>query len=141
VIADTNVLLRALDGDPGDQGSAARERISQARDTGQRLTVLSATLLEIVYVLQSAKAGYGWDRNAVADAVEAILDDPGLDVEHAGAVQVAAARYRAQSVDLHDCLLSALANERGTKVLSFDDDLRTSGAAGQQAAAQDVIFA
>jgi predicted nucleic-acid-binding protein len=127
VIADTNLLLRALDGDPGAQGSTARKRISQARDTGRRLTVLSATLLEVAYVLQSAKAGYGWDRDAVADAVEAVLDDPGLAVEHADAVRTAAAIYRARSVDLHDCLLSALANERGTKVLSFDDDLRRLG--------------
>lgn len=127
MIADTNVLLRALDGDPGDQGSAARRRVSQARDTGQRLTVLSATMLEVAYVLESVKAGYGWERDAVADAVAAILDDPGLDVEHAGALRVAGVSYRARSIDLHDCLLDALAQERGTKVLSFDDDLRRLG--------------
>ncbi|MGH2910052.1 MAG: PIN domain-containing protein [Solirubrobacteraceae bacterium] len=127
MIADTNVLLRALDGDPGVQGRAARERVTRARDTGERLTVLSATVLEVAYVLESARAGYGWDRGAVADSVEAIVDDPGLDVEHAGALRAAAASYRARSVDLHDCLLRALAKERGTKVLSFDDDLRRLG--------------
>jgi predicted nucleic-acid-binding protein len=127
VIADTNVLLRALDSSPGDQGSAARERISQARDTGQRLTVLSATLIEVAYVLESTQAGYDWERNAVSDAVEAILDDPGLNVEHAAALRVAAVSYRTRSIDLHDCLLSALAQERHTKVLSFDNDLRRLG--------------
>jgi predicted nucleic-acid-binding protein len=127
VIADTNLLLRALDGDQGAQGHVARQRLRQARDTGQPLTVLSATVLEVAYVLESARAGYGWDRAAVADAVEAILDDPGLDVEHANALRTAASSYQARSVDLHDCLLSALAGERSTQVLSFDDDLRRLG--------------
>jgi predicted nucleic-acid-binding protein len=127
VIADTNLLLRALDGDQGAQGHAARQRLRQARDTEQPLTVLSATVLEVVYVLESARAGYGWDRAAVADAVEAILDDLGLDVEHTNALRTAASSYRARSVDLHDCLLSALAGDRATQVLSFDDDLRRLG--------------
>jgi predicted nucleic-acid-binding protein len=127
VIADTNLLLRALDGDPGTQGHAARQRISQARDTDQPLTVLSATLLEVAYVLESARAGYGWNRDAVAAAIEATLDDPGLNIEHATALRTAAASYRTRSIDLHDCLLSAFAGEHATKVLSFDDDLRRLG--------------
>jgi predicted nucleic acid-binding protein len=36
VILDTNVLLRALDGDPGAQGQAARARIAQAGDRAGR---------------------------------------------------------------------------------------------------------
>jgi predicted nucleic acid-binding protein len=47
VILDTNVLLRALDGDPGAQGQAARARIAQAREDGRQLTVLAATVLEV----------------------------------------------------------------------------------------------
>jgi predicted nucleic acid-binding protein len=47
VILDTNVLLRALDGSPGDQGQAAGARIEQARDSGERLTVLACTVLEV----------------------------------------------------------------------------------------------
>jgi predicted nucleic acid-binding protein len=35
--------------------------------------------------------------------------------------------YRARSVDLHDCLLNAVAAERDTAVLSFDEDLRRMG--------------
>jgi predicted nucleic-acid-binding protein len=127
VIVDTNVLLRTLDRDPGAQGRAARERVTAARASGERLTVLSATVLEAAYVLESERAGYAWDRAAVAGAVEAIVDDPAFDVEHAAALRVAAASYRAKAIDLHDCLLSALATKRSTKVLSFDDDLRRLG--------------
>jgi predicted nucleic-acid-binding protein len=124
---DANVLLRTLDRDPGAQGRAARQRVKTARETGGKLTVLSATVLEAAYVLESERTGYGWDRDAVAGAIEAVAEDPAFEVEHAGALRAAAASYRARSLDLHDCLLSALASERDTKVLSFDDDIRRLG--------------
>ena len=127
MIVDTNVLLRALDGDTSAHGQAVRNRVETARRTGQKLTVLSATLLEVAYVLESARAGYGWNRNDIARAVEAVLDDPAFEVEHSEALRNAAASYRARSVDLHDCLLSAVANQRQTRVLSFDEDLRRLG--------------
>jgi predicted nucleic-acid-binding protein len=127
VILDTNVLLRTLDRDPGAQGLAARARITGARASGEKLTVLSATALEAACVLESKRAGYGWDRDTIAAAVEAIVDDPALDVEHAAALRAAAASYRDRSIDLHDCLLSAIATDHGTSVLSFDEDLRRLG--------------
>lgn len=131
MILDTNVLLRTLDRDPGAQGIAARARVKAARASGEKLTVLSATVLEATYVLESKHAGYGWDRDAVAAAVEAIVDDPAFDIEHASALRAAAASYKMRSVDLHDCLLSAIATDRGTTVLSFDDDLRRLGTGEQ----------
>ena len=131
MILDTNVLVRTLDRDPGAQGIAARARVKAARESGEKLTVLSATVLEAAYVLESKRAGYGWDRDAVAAAVEAIVDDPAFDVEHASALRAAAASYKMRSVDLHDCLLSAIATDRGTTVLSFDDDLRRLGTGEQ----------
>jgi predicted nucleic-acid-binding protein len=127
VILDTNVLLRALDGDPGAQGQAARARIAQAREDGRQLTVLAATVLEVAYVLESPRAGYGWPRDAVADAITAVTEDPALEVERADALRTAVTEYRARSVDLHDCLLNAVAAERDTAVLSFDEDLRRMG--------------
>lgn len=127
MIVDTNVLLRALDGDTSTHGQAVRHRVENARETGHKLTVLSATLLEVAYVLESARAGYGWNRDDIARAVEAVLDDPAFEVEHSDALRNATTSYRARSVDLHDCFLSAVANERHTRVLSFDDDLRRLG--------------
>jgi predicted nucleic-acid-binding protein len=126
VIVDANVLLRSLDR-AGGQAAAVRARVKNARATGERLIVLSATVLEVAYVLESAAAGYGWEREQIAQAVEAIVEDPAFAVEHAHALRAAAATYRERSIDLHDCLLSAVATERGLKVLSFDDDLRRLG--------------
>lgn len=122
MIADTNVLLRLLESDRGTHGRAARARVETAR-AGEPIAVLPATVLEVAFVLESAHAGYGWDRDAVASAVEAIADEPGFTVDHGNELRAAAATYRTRSIDLHDCYLDALARERDTGVLSFDRDL------------------
>jgi predicted nucleic-acid-binding protein len=127
VIVDTNVLLRLIDGGTGAHARAARQRVVEARKTGAKLAVLSSTVLEVGYVLESSAAGYGWNRDAVAEAVNAIVDEPAFAVEHGSALRTAVAIYRNRAVDLHDCLLSALAEERDTLVLSFDADLRRLG--------------
>lgn len=81
----------------------------------------------MAYVLESSRAGYDWDREVVAQAVEAVTDEPAFDGEHTTALRHAATSYRAKSFDLHDCLVSAIADERHTRVLSFDQDLRRLG--------------
>ena len=124
---DTDMLLRAVDGDAGPQGRAVRERIRAARETGETLTVMAPTVLEVGYVLESARAGYGWGRESVCRALDAILDEPAFATEHQAALWTAVATYEARSIDLHDCFLSAIADERGTRVLSFDADLRRLG--------------
>lgn len=126
MIADTNVLLRALDAKPSAHRRAARARVDAAR-AGEPITVLAATVLEVAFVLLSADAGYAWDRSAVAAAVEAIADEPAFTVEHGAALRAAAATYRDRSIDLHDCYLDAVARERDTGVLSFDGDLAKLG--------------
>ena len=126
MIADANVLLRVLERDPGAHGRAARARVEAAR-AGEPIGVLPATVLEVGFVLESVAAGYGWKRDAVAAAIHAIVDEPGLDVEHGAALAAAAATYRERSIDLHDCYLDAIARERGVRVLSFDADLARLG--------------
>jgi predicted nucleic-acid-binding protein len=126
VIADTNVLLRALERASGAHGRAARARVETARG-GEPITVLAATALEVAFVLESEGAGYGWDREAVASAIEAIVDEPAFEVEHGDALRTAASTYRERSIDVHDCFLDALARKRDTKVLSFDRDLTRLG--------------
>lgn len=127
MIVDANVLLRVLERDPGTQGDAARRRVQRARETATPLSVLAATVLEVAFVLESERAGYGWDRTSVAAAVVAIVDEPGFAVEHDAALRIAAETYREHSIDVHDCYLDACARARGTRVLSFDRDLRRLG--------------
>lgn len=126
MIVDTNFLLRTLECDTGAHGRAARARVEGAR-MGESLSVFAATVLEVAFVLESAQAGYGWDRRSVSEAVEAIVDEPGFAVEHGEELRVAALTYGNRSIDLHDCYLDALARERETRVLSFDRDLARLG--------------
>lgn len=93
---------------------------------GSPIAVLAATVLEVAYVLESA-AGYGWQRGAVASAVEAIVDEPGFEVEHGEALRAATANYRDHAFDLHDCYLDAVARQRRTRELSLDADLARLG--------------
>jgi predicted nucleic-acid-binding protein len=127
VIVDTNVLLRILDGGTGEQAAAARDRVRSARETGKALRVYATTVLEVAFVLESTRTGYGWSRDAVTAAVHAVADEPAFLVEHGDALKAAAASYRARKIDLHDCYLDALAHQLGTRVLSFDGDLRKLG--------------
>lgn len=126
MIADTNLLLRILEGNTGAHGRAARARVEAAR-TDEPIIVLAATVLEVAFVLESADAGYGWGRDPVAAAVEAIADEPGFSVEHGDALRIAAATHRERSIDLHDCYLDAVARAWRTRVLSFDADLARLG--------------
>ncbi len=126
MIADTNVLLRILERDGGAHGRAARARVETAR-AGEPIAVLAATVLEVAFVLESLEAGYGWGRDSVAAAVEAVADEPGFNVEHGSALRAAADTYRERTIDLHDCYLDAVARERDTGVLSFDGDLAKLG--------------
>lgn len=127
MIVDTNVLLRLLSREASIQAPSARRRVEAAREAGDRMTVLAATVLEVAFVLESAAAGYGWNRDSVARAVETVVDEPAFAVEHGEALQRAAATYRERAIDLHDCYLHAVAGASGTRVLSFDADLRRLG--------------
>jgi predicted nucleic-acid-binding protein len=131
MLADANVLLRGLDGSESPHSEAVRKRIEAARADGLKFTVLSATVLEVVYVLESAQAGYGWNRRDISSAVSAIVNEPAFDVEHGEPLAEAAAVYGSRSIDLHDCLLAAIAGRDGTRVLTFDADLRKLGVAEQ----------
>ena len=84
MIVDANVLLRALEGDATAQARAVRGRIEAARESSEKLIVLSATVLEVAYVLESEPAGYGWERDDVARAIAAVLDEPAFSVERLG---------------------------------------------------------
>ncbi|MCC7100605.1 MAG: PIN domain-containing protein [Rubrivivax sp.] len=48
------------------------------------------------------------------------LDTNVLEVQDAAAVRAALQRYRAGHVDLHDCLIVSLAEQRKARVVTFD---------------------
>lgn len=114
---DTNVLVRYLAQDDKRQSAIATRFIEQTLTPAARGFVSLVTLLETVWVMESR---YGADTAQVADILVDLLDSAALEVQDAGAVRAAVQRYRDGNVDLHDCLIVALAEQRGARVVTFD---------------------
>ena len=114
---DTNVLVRYLAQDDARQSALATRLLEQQLSTTDRGFVSLVVLLETVWVMESR---YGADAATVAAILDDLLQAPTLEVQDAGAVRDAIRRYREGGVDLHDCLIVALAASRGAHVLTFD---------------------
>lgn len=114
---DTNVLVRYLAQDDVKQSALATRFIEQRLSATNRGLVSLVTLLETVWVMESR---YGADAALVTDILTDLLETASLEVQDAGAVRGALQRYRAGGVDLHDCLIVSLANERKARVVTFD---------------------
>lgn len=114
---DTNVLVRYLAQDDPKQSAAATRFIEQRLGPAERGFVSLVALLETVWVMESR---YAADAALVADILADLLDTASLEVQDAAAVRAALQRYRAGIVDLHDCLIVSLAEQRKARVVTFD---------------------
>jgi predicted nucleic-acid-binding protein len=114
---DTNVLVRYLAQDDPRQSAAATRFIEQRLGPADRGSVSLVTLLETVWVMESR---YGADAPLVAEILSDLLVAASLEVQDAGAVRAALQRYRTGDVDLHDCLIVSLAEQRKARVVTFD---------------------
>ena len=114
---DTNVLVRYLAQDDVKQSAAATRLIEQRLSPTERGFVSLVTLLETVWVMQSR---YAADTALIAGILSDLLDTSVLELQDAAAVRAALPRYRVGGVDLHDCLIVGLAEQRGARVVTFD---------------------
>lgn len=114
---DTNVLVRYLAQDDAKQSAAATRLIEQQLGATERAFVSLVVLLETVWVMESR---YGADAALVTSILSDLLETAALEVQDAGAVRSALQRFRAGGVDLHDCLIVSLAEQRKARVLTFD---------------------
>ncbi|MDE2083023.1 MAG: type II toxin-antitoxin system VapC family toxin [Burkholderiales bacterium] len=114
---DTNVLVRYLAQDDARQSALANRLIESQLTTAERGFVSLVALLETVWVMESR---YGADAATVQGILTDLLETAVLEVQEGPAVRAAAALYARGGVDLHDCLIVALAAQRQAKVVSFD---------------------
>jgi predicted nucleic-acid-binding protein len=114
---DTNVLVRYFAQDDARQSALATDLLENQLGTADRGFVSLVVLLETVWVMESR---YDAQPADVADILADLLDTPTLEVQDAVAVRDAVQRYRRGGVDLHDCLIVALAAARKARVLTFD---------------------
>jgi predicted nucleic-acid-binding protein len=117
IALDTNVLVRYLAQDDALQSALATQLIEQTLDANQPGFVSLVALLETVWVMESC---YSADARTVAGILQDMLNTRSLEVQDKAAVRVATQRYAQGSVDLHDCLIVALARQRQARVVTFD---------------------
>ena len=117
IALDTNVLVRYLAQDDARQAAAANRMIERTLSAADRGFVSLVTLLETVWVMESR---YGADATVVADILVDLLDTASLEVQDAHAVRAAVHLYKQGGVDLHDCLIVGLAEQRRARVVTFD---------------------
>lgn len=114
---DTNVLVRYLAQDDPKQSGLATRLLEEQLSPADRGFVSLVVLLETVWVMESR---YDADAAMVAHILDDLLQAPTLEVQDAAAARDAVQRYRKGGVDLHDCLIVALAATRKARVLTFD---------------------
>jgi predicted nucleic-acid-binding protein len=114
---DTNVLARYFAQDDPRQSALATDLLERQLGASERGFVSLVVLLETVWVMESR---YGASVQQVADILLDLLDTASLEVQDAPAVRAAVLRYRRGGVDLHECLIVALAAVRKARVVTFD---------------------
>jgi predicted nucleic-acid-binding protein len=114
---DTNVVLRLLLEDDLGQAERARNAIRRER-AGGRCWVNRIVVCEAVWVLQSA---YGYPREQIGDAVQALLRSDELRIEEDDIVRSALYAFRISRAGFADCLLGMSNGFQGsTRTLTFD---------------------
>lgn len=120
LLLDANVLVRFLVQDDAKQGRAATALLEAAERGELRLHLDSLAVAETVYVLMGR---YHRNRDDVATALLAVIQNAGVEMAEAGMVADALRRFAVAKVDLADAWLAARAAHLGMGVASFDRDL------------------
>lgn len=115
---DTNILVRLLtDDDPVQAGAV--QRLLETKASAQSLAFVDrVALVELVWVLQRR---YGYGRDAVADAVIALLRSAVLRLEDPARVIDAVRIYRDSTADFADVMLVLGARAAGCDALATFD--------------------
>ena len=119
---DTNVLVRPLTQDDPRQSRIASSLLADLAERGETIFLSGIVLCELCWVLRSA---YEYEKNAISEVLEKILDTPQLSVEDRDLVRQALSDYRDGKGDFSDYLLARRAEQAGaTLTYSFDRKLK-----------------
>jgi len=122
---DTNILVRFITKDEPRQSEMARGVIESAEQEGRRLHISTLVLVELVWVLRGGV--YGFERAAVAEVLDLILESPVFRVQDRDLVRQAVVQFRRGAADFSDYLIGEQDRSAGcTKTLTFDRRLAQS---------------
>jgi len=116
---DTSVILRLLVRDDEIQMKAAENLIRESGSRGVTLYLLPVTILEIVWVLEKV---YKYEKKAVRELVEAIINTPQLKVEMDGVFRNALRIYEEKNIKFADAVMGCWGLDKGLKtVYTYDE--------------------
>ncbi len=117
---DTNVLVRLIVHDDSGQADRAAKVVLRRCTTGSPGYVNHVVLCELVWVLD---ARYGFGRETIAGAVEAIGQSADVRLQDPEAVRDALDLFVESRADFADCLIAVLNGQAGcARTLTFDRD-------------------
>jgi predicted nucleic-acid-binding protein len=116
---DTNVLLRWLVRDDGDQTLIVQRLFAAAIGEQRPLYVPITVALELEWVLRSR---YRFDQTSIVLAFEGLLDSRELELEDAAAIEEALDLVTRGAADFADCLHAGMSAAAGRDpMLTFDE--------------------
>ena len=119
---DTNLLVRYLVRDDPQQSAIVERLVAEVVDADEFVFLNHIVLCETFWVLES---GYGYEREAVAEALEKLLLTQQFDFEGRDLVWSALRRFRAGKADLADYLIGETNLSNGCeRTLTFDRGLK-----------------
>lgn len=123
-LADTNVLVRFLAGEPSRQATAARQLFECAARGEILIDVSPVIVSETYYTLLSF---YGIERKAAASQLALLLRQHGIRLRDADQTLAALDRLLMANVGFADAFLAAGAAGEDVAVVSFDRDFDKLG--------------
>ena len=115
---DTNVLVRLLIEDDGDQSRRARHLVDTTVAAGELLFVSLLVLLETEWVLRSR---YRIIKKDILEVFSRILDSVELAFEDEATIEEAVFHWRDSNVDFADCLIGVRNRRLGCRpTATFD---------------------
>ncbi len=117
-VLDTNILVRWLVNDDPGQAARVRALLRKARREKRDLHIPDPVMIETVWVLESA---YGLGRESIREAMEAVVLDGSVRLDHPRRLARALDFYAYYGVGFVDAYVAvtAMEHEKGA-VVSFD---------------------
>lgn len=116
---DTSVILRLLVKDDETKRSACERLLREAKHHGIILYLLPVAVLEIVWVLEKV---YKFEKKAIRDIVEALLNTPEIRVEMEDVFRKALVTYEEKNIKFADAVMGYWGLERNYSVVYTYDE-------------------
>jgi len=118
IAADTNLIVRHLTHDDRKQTAIVTRLFAEAEARREPILLGHIVLCEVCWTLDSV---YGFDKVAIAGALDALLDDGAFLIQDRAAVEEALRAYRQGPGGFQDYLIGMVAKREGAKTtLTFD---------------------